>query len=68
MPLEKTSVLVLLVPTTETLPLNGWFVLVDPDSALIAVTLLSLVRAGSGRPRLVRVVEALVVLLNVMGL
>ena len=54
MPFEKTSVLVLFVPTTDTDPLNGWFVFVEPDSALIAVTLLVLVRAGSGRPTLVR--------------
>ena len=51
MPLEKTSVFVLVNATD---PLNGWLVLVDPDSALIAVTLLVLVRAASGRPTLVR--------------
>ncbi len=58
MPFEKTSVLVLFVPTTDTDPLNGWFVLVEPDSARIVVTLLVLVRAGRPRPRLVRVMAA----------
>ena len=47
-------------PTSKTVrtPLYGWLVFVEPDSARIVVTLLVLVRAGSGRPRLVRVIAA----------
>ena len=55
-PLEKTNVFVLFVPTTEMLPLNGSLVFVLPASSRIAVTLLVLVRAGSERPRFVRAV------------